>query len=83
MTERVIAVIGSIPPGEIMTYGEVARAAGYPRGARQVSRILHSCAEKYGLPWHRVVGAGPRISLPEEAGGSLQRHLLALEGINL
>ena len=83
MTERVIGVIRSIPPGEIMTYGEVARAAGYARGARQVSRILHSCSEKYNLPWHRVVGKGPRISLPEEGGGALQRRLLETEGVHL
>ncbi len=83
MTERVIRIIQSIPPGEIMTYGEVAREAGFPRGARQVSRILHSCTEKYHLPWHRVVGKGPKISLPDEQGGNLQRKLLAEEGVSL
>lgn len=83
MTQRIIAIIRSIPPGEVMTYGEVARAAGHAKGARQVSRVLHSCAEKYGLPWHRVVGAGPRISLPIDAGGALQRQLLDEEGVNL
>jgi methylated-DNA-protein-cysteine methyltransferase-like protein len=83
MTERVIAIIRAIPPGEIMTYGEVARAAGYARGARQVSRILHSCGSKYNLPWHRVVGAGPRISLPQDGGGAEQRALLEEEGISL
>jgi methylated-DNA-protein-cysteine methyltransferase related protein len=83
MTERVIDIIRAIPPGEVMTYGEVARAAGFPRGARQVSRILHSCAEKHRLPWHRVVGAGPRISLPPEGGGLLQQEMLANEGVSL
>ena len=82
MTERVISIIRSIPPGEIMTYGEVARAAGYPRGARQVSRILHSCSEKYSLPWHRVVGKGPKISLSGE-GAVIQRQLLEEEGVVL
>lgn len=82
MTERVIDIIRSIPAGEVMTYGEVARAAGYARGARQVSRILHSCSDKYGLPWHRVVGAGPRISLPDERG-EVQRRLLEEEGVFL
>jgi len=83
MTERVIEIIRAIPPGEVMTYGEVARAAGFPRGARQVSRILHSCAEKHRLPWHRVVGAGPRISLPAQGGGLLQQELLDEEGVSV
>jgi methylated-DNA-protein-cysteine methyltransferase related protein len=83
MTERVIQIIRSIPSGEIMTYGEVGLAAGYARGARQVSRILHSCSQKYGLPWHRVVGKGPKISLPEDRGGAIQRKLLEKEGVYL
>ena len=88
MTERVIVIIQSIPAGEVMTYGEVAQAAGFPRGARQVSRILHSCSKKYNLPWHRVVGKGTRganyhISLPEEGGGRVQRELLKDEGVLL
>lgn len=81
MTERIIEIIRSIPKGEYMTYGEVAQAAGYPRGARQVSRILHSMGEKYKLPWYRVVGKGPRISLPGE-GGFFQKQLLEEEGVS-
>ncbi|MDC7220910.1 MAG: MGMT family protein [Spirochaetales bacterium] len=81
-SERVIRIIAAIPPGEIMTYGEVSRAAGSARGARQVSRLLHSCTGKYDLPWHRVVGKGPRISLPGE-GGLIQRKLLEEEGVFL
>lgn len=65
-TARVIALIARIPPGKVMTYGQVAAVAGNPRGARQVSRILHSCSEKYALPWHRVINARFQVSLPGE-----------------
>ncbi|ASS65524.1 MULTISPECIES: MGMT family protein [unclassified Paenibacillus] len=79
-TEKVIRVVGAIPEGKVMTYGSVAAAAGSPRAARQVVRILHSMGEKYGLPWHRVVNAAGSVSLPGDAG-ELQRALLAAEGI--
>ena len=82
-TERVVQIIRDIPAGCVMTYGQVAAAAGNPRGARQVARILHSMSAKYELPWHRIINAQGGISTPsdrEEKGG-LQRELLELEGV--
>ena len=63
------------------TYGQVAHLAGKPWGARQVAWILHSQAERYGLPWQRVIGAGGRISLPPGRGLEEQRRLLRREGV--
>src|SRR5688572_26010825 len=68
-----------IPRGKVATYGEVARGAGYPRGARQVARAL-SVKDVQNLPWHRVLGSGGHIRLRGEAG-LLQRTLLRLEGV--
>ena len=78
-TERVIRIIQGIPAGHVMTYGQVATAAGNPRGARQVVRILHSMSEKYQLPWHRIINVKGEISLT----GSDQQELLEMEGIHL
>ncbi|UCC21332.1 MAG: MGMT family protein, partial [Promethearchaeota archaeon] len=41
-TERIIQIIKNIPKGKVLTYGFVAKLAGNPRAARQVSWILHS-----------------------------------------
>lgn len=82
-TKEVIRIIQSIPLGNTMSYGEVAAAAGNHRGARQVSRILHSCTQKHNLPWYRVVGKGRRITIPDKAGAELQQQLLAAEGVYL
>ena len=41
-TEHVIKIIQAIPDGRVMTYGQIAKVAGKPRAARQVSWILHS-----------------------------------------
>lgn len=80
-TEKVLAVIKNIPPGKVLSYGRVAALAGNPRAARQVSRLLHSMSEKHNLPWHRVIGANGRISLPPEGGYALQKALLESEGV--
>ena len=79
-TKKVIKIIKSIPSGKTMSYGDIAKTAGKNRGAREVSRILHSCSEKYGLPWHRVINSQGKISLSGEAG-QFQREMLEQEGI--
>ncbi|WP_172370356.1 MGMT family protein [Sporosarcina jiandibaonis] len=76
-TKRVVNIIQSIPPGQVMSYGQVAAAAGNPRGARQVVRILHSMSEKYALPWHRIINAKGEISF----SGKDQRGMLEAEGV--
>jgi methylated-DNA-protein-cysteine methyltransferase-like protein len=77
LAEAVAAVIRRIPRGRVSTYGAVAEAAGYPRCARHVSKVLNQVP---GLPWQRVLGSGGRISLPGEFGFE-QRFLLESEGV--
>jgi methylated-DNA-protein-cysteine methyltransferase-like protein len=82
-TERIVEAVLSIPPGRVATYGEVAALAGSRRGARQVARVLHSLSGSRKLPWHRVVGAGGYIRLPEGGGREEQAALLASEGVEV
>ena len=79
-TEEVIKIIQAIPAGKVASYGQIAYVAGNPRGARQVSRILHTCTKKYKLPWHRVINSQGKISLKNE-GFDLQFNLLKQEGV--
>lgn len=83
ITERILAVIRAIPKGQTASYGQVAALAGIPRGARQVARLLHSLSGKEKLPWHRVINAAGRISLPIGSGGGEQRRLLKKEGVTV
>jgi len=76
-SSRIRAAILKIPRGKVSSYGAVARAAGIPRGARVVVRVL---GQTHGLPWHRVVAAGGRIAIPGE-GGLDQRFRLEMEGV--
>jgi len=77
MLDVIRDTIRKIPKGKVSTYGDVARAAGFPGRARQVVWALNNSR---GLPWHRVVGAGGKILLPGEKGLE-QRMRLETEGI--
>ena len=55
--------------------------AGNPRGARQVSWILHSSTKKYQLPWHRVISSQGTLSMKSEEDRQHQKKLLEMEGI--
>lgn len=79
-TEACIKQIKSIPYGKVATYGQIAKLAGNPRGARQVSRLLHTMSEKHNLPWHRIINSQGRISLtPPER----QAERLIAEGVEV
>ncbi len=70
--------VRAIPKGKVATYGDVARSAGMPRGARRVAAALRSAPP--GLPWHRVLGAGGRILLRGTSAWE-QRFRLEAEGV--
>lgn len=63
--QAVVAVLQSLAPGEIVTYGEVAAEAGFPGAARAVGHLLATSPED--LPWWRVVTASGRLVPGHEA----------------
>ena len=80
-TENIIRIIKNIPLGKVLTYGYIAKLAGNPRAARQVSWILHSSTKKYELPWHRVINSQGIIALKSVEDKEYQKGLLELENI--
>jgi methylated-DNA-protein-cysteine methyltransferase-like protein len=79
-------IVRRIPRGRVTTYGDVALAAGKPRGARQVGFALAALrGTRHDVPWQRVLGARPRaraaISILDPMGAAVQRKLLEEEGI--
>lgn len=79
--ERVWEVIRAIPPGEVITYGEVARRLGN-RGCRAVGRACRNSPGLPDVPCHRVVSS--RGLLHGFNGGiERKRALLEAEGIGL
>jgi methylated-DNA-protein-cysteine methyltransferase related protein len=76
--DAVVAVIASIPAGEVVTYGEVALEAGFPGRARAVGHLL--ATHDGDLPWWRVVAASGRL-VPGHEGEQARR--LRAEGVPL
>ncbi len=78
LREAVYAIVSQIPRGRVLTYGEIARLAGYPNHSRLVGRIMRDAPDGR-LPCHRVVSASGRLAphFPTQAS------LLAAEGVRL
>ncbi len=82
--DRVLTVVRSVPPGRVVTYGQVATWAGSPRAARQVGAVLFGLRETDGdVPWQRVVNASGGISTFRVGAGELQVALLQAEGVDV
>ena len=66
--EEVYSVVASIPPGRVLTYGQIAYLI--------VGQAMHNAPEGQNLPCHRVVNSQGRLApfWPE------QRELLEKEG---
>ncbi len=74
--------LAQVPPGKVVTYGELAAMAGLGRAARWVGRTLGQLPDGTALPWHRVVAAGGRLSLAADSpSGVEQRARLRVEGV--
>ena len=78
----IVEVILRIPRGEVATYGQVARLAGYANGGRLVAWTLNSQGKRYDLPWYRIVNARGGISLRRGDGYELQKAMLTAEGVS-
>ncbi len=76
---RVLAAVSMIPYGETMSYGQIARRAGSPGGARAVGQAVGANPVPLIVPCHRVIASdgslgGFGLGLP------MKRRLLDLEG---
>jgi methylated-DNA-protein-cysteine methyltransferase-like protein len=80
--QRIYAVLAAIPSGVVVTYGQVAELAGLPRAARLVGRTIGHLPADSTLPWHRVINAAGKISLPLDSdSGKRQIARLQEEGL--
>jgi len=52
----------AVPAGRTVTYGELARRAGFPGAARAVGGAMHRNPIPIVIPCHRVIGQGGSIT---------------------
>jgi methylated-DNA-protein-cysteine methyltransferase related protein len=83
--QSVYDLVRRIPPGNVATYGQLAKLLGMPRHARHVGFALAALPNALDVPWHRVINSQGRISVRLTHWGSgsdqLQRIRLEHEGV--
>jgi|SRR5580704_6730483 methylated-DNA-protein-cysteine methyltransferase-like protein len=78
--DPVYRLVKRIPRGRVTTYGELAKTLRLRGGARAVGYAMAACPNGQGIPWHRVIGAGGRMLMPEPYKMK-QIKLLETEGV--
>lgn len=79
--KRVYDVARAIPPGETLTYGEVAERLSSPGAARAVGAALGANPWPIVVPCHRILGAGGKTGGFSAPGGTTTKmRMLNIEG---
>lgn len=78
LTKAIEAVLHSLEPGDVVTYGEVAFEAGWSGRSRAVGRVLSTSGGAF--PWWRVVNAAGRLVPGHEEE---QTKRLRAEGVDV
>lgn len=79
--ERVYRLVRQIPPGRVMTYGQIAYLLGEHYTPRTVGYVMHGANEEH-TPWHRVINSQGacstgRVVVPHDK----QQRMLEAEGV--
>ncbi|WP_091817319.1 MGMT family protein [Marinobacter mobilis] len=77
--QRIWQVVAAIPPGQVVSYGQVAEMAGLGRQARFVGRTLGMLPEGHDLPWFRVIRSNGQIAFPLDSD-AFRRQVERLTG---
>lgn len=77
--QKIEQFIALVPPGRVVTYGDLAAMAGSPYASRIVGGVAH-----YGgvdLPWHRLVNRFGGLASGYHGGREAQATALLSEGV--
>ena len=76
-------MVQTIPAGNVMSYGDVAKAIGMPRHARHVGYALSSLEPQTTVPWWRVIRTDGSIAMQGDmVRGPKQVALLKSESVS-
>ena len=79
--QRAYAIARTIPPGQTMTYGEIAKRLGVPHESREVGQAMGKNPIAIIMPCHRVLGADGKMGGFSANGGvATKRRILEIEG---
>lgn len=77
--EEVYKIVRGIPPGRVMTYGQISQELAARISPLAVGWALNTAPPS--VPWHRVVNAQGQCSTDEKEALGRQRSLLEGEGV--
>ncbi len=80
--ERIYAIVRQVPPGRVVTYGQLANIVG-GCSARLVGYAMAALrsGDHPDVPWQRVINRTGKISIHDPIGKYQQRLLLEEEGV--
>jgi methylated-DNA-[protein]-cysteine S-methyltransferase len=79
--KRAYAIARTIPPGQTMTYGDIAKRLGEPHESREVGQAMGKNPIAIIMPCHRVLGADGKMGGFSANGGvATKRRILEIEG---
>lgn len=79
--EKVYELVAKIPPGKVLSYGDIAMMLGNPQAARIVGYAMSSAPQERDLPCHRVVYQDGRLVPGAFGGKDNHRRILESEGV--
>lgn len=80
--EKIRAVVKKIPKGNVLTYKEVAYAAGKPGAARAVANTMANNFD-HEIPCHRVIRSDGTLGGYNRGGIEEKRRILQSEGYTI
>ncbi len=82
LSAKVYALVRACPPGRVTTYGWLAAAVGYPRGARMVGWMMAATPNGLDVPAHRVINKSGELTGARAFGArDRMRQLLEEDGV--
>lgn len=79
---RVLCATRRVPPGRVVSYGEIARRIGTPKASRAVGQALGHNPVPIVIPCHRIVAGGGTLG-GYTGGLAIKKRLLAIEGLRV
>jgi methylated-DNA-[protein]-cysteine S-methyltransferase len=79
--EDVYELLQKIPPGNVSTYGDLARALGNPSASRLIGKILGENPNPIRVPCHRIVMSDGKLGGYRD-GANKKKELLEKEGLS-
>lgn len=79
--KKVYEITKRIPPGKVLTYGQLAQLAGSPKAARAVGMCMSQNSDNKIVPCHRVVASDGKLRGFAFGGISEKKKKLEKEGV--